>query len=66
MGSEKDTREKALELTGCITLRLLSRQSGASEEDIIRALCRIGKTTGDWRVRAGCKKAIQLLRHRMH
>ncbi len=66
MGSEQDTREKALELTGCITLRLLSRKAGVQKEDVIRALRRIGQSAGDWRVRAGCKRAIEMLRHRVH
>lgn len=43
MGSGQDTREKALELTGCITLRLLSRKTGVQKEDVIRALRRISQ-----------------------
>ncbi|TWD43879.1 hypothetical protein [Pantoea sp. SJZ147] len=66
MGSEEDTSKKALELIGCIVPRLLSKKSGAPKEDVIRALRRIGQKTCDWRVREGCKKAVQMLNKRVH
>lgn len=66
MGSEQDANEKALELIGCITSRLLRKKSGVHKEDVIRTLHRIGKVTGDWQVRAGCKRAVQVLSHSVH
>ncbi len=60
MRSGKDSSQKAYELIGCIVLRLL-KKSGYRKGDLIRAFERLGNERRDWRVRAGCEWAVQML-----
>lgn len=64
MGSRVDTGEKAFELTGIVTSQLLSIKDGVMREDIISALNRLSQETSDWAVRAGCVKAVKMMRSR--
>ncbi len=66
MGSGEDISEKAFELIGCIVPRLLSKQSGYRKDDLIRTLRRLGSETDDWRVRACCERAVQMLSRGLH
>ncbi len=66
MGSSEDISQKAYELIGSIVSRLLSEKSGYRNAELIRALRRLGNETGDWRVRAGCDSAVQMLSRGCH
>ncbi|WP_162285694.1 hypothetical protein [Pantoea stewartii] len=66
MGSREDAEEKALELAGKIISQLLSEKASVKKEEIICALHRLRQETGDWRVRAGCEKAVLMMKRRVH